>query len=107
MTKMWSRTIVVMAALVFAPSAWAHGGHLHKALGTIAAVQGTQVEITTTDGKTVRVMLDGKTAVTRGKDKLDTAALKVGERVAVDYMEENKTMMARAIKLGTTAAARK
>jgi hypothetical protein len=52
-------------------------------------------------------MLDKKTAITRGKDKLDTSALKVGERVSVDYMEEKKMNMARAIKLGTTSAPKK
>jgi hypothetical protein len=52
-------------------------------------------------------MLDKKTTITRGKDKLDASALKVGERVSVDYMEENKMNMAHAIKLGTTSAAKK
>jgi hypothetical protein len=52
-------------------------------------------------------MLDKKTTVTRGKDKLDATALKVGERVSVDYMEENKMMMAHAFKLGSTTAAKK
>jgi hypothetical protein len=52
-------------------------------------------------------MLDTKTAVTRGKEKLDAAALKIGERVSVEYMESNKMMMAQAIKLGATATAKK
>jgi len=33
--------------------------------------------------------------------------LKVGERISVDYMEQNKMMMAQAIKLSTTAASAK
>ena len=84
--------------------ALAHDGHVHKALGTIASTR-PQVEIKTTDADA-----DGdagqETAVTRGKDKLD-ARLKVGERVSVDYAEANKVMLARAVKLGTTAAAKK
>jgi hypothetical protein len=96
----------LMAVLVLPSAAWSHEGHMHKALGTIASVQGEHVQIKTTDGKTVTVMLDKKTTVTRGKDKLDATALKVGERVSVDYMEQNKMMMAHAFKLGTAAPAK-
>lgn len=98
---------MVVTALISPAVTRAHEGHLHKALGSIASVQGENVEIKTTDGKTVTVVLDKKTAVTRGKEKLDATALKVGERVSVEYMESNKTMMARAIKLGTTPVAKK
>ena len=107
MKKHWIVALVMVAALALPIVARAHGGHLHKALGTIAAVQGAHVEIKTTDGKSITVMLDKKTTVTRGKDKLDATALKVGERISVDYMEENKMMMAQAIKLATATAARK
>jgi hypothetical protein len=93
---------------VVAPSmVGAHEGHLHKALGTVTSVQGEHVQIKTTDGKTVTIMLDKETTFTRGKTKLDATALKVGERVSVDYMEENKMLMAHAVKLATTTAARK
>jgi hypothetical protein len=77
---------------------------VHKALGTVASINGEHVEIKTTDGKNLTVMLDKKTTVTRGKEKLDATALKVGERISVDYMEQNKMMMAQAIKLSTTTA---
>jgi hypothetical protein len=98
-------TLALVAALALPAVAGAHGGHLHKALGTILSIQGEHVEIKTTDGKTLTIMLDKKTTFTRGKEKLDATALKVGERVSVDYMEEkNKMMMARAIKLSTTSA---
>jgi hypothetical protein len=53
------------------------------------------------------VMLDKKTAVTRGKEKLDATALNVGDRVSVEYMEAQKMMMAHTIKLGTTTQAAK
>jgi hypothetical protein len=104
MKRNWLAALVLTAALVAPAVAVAHEGHLHKALGTIAAILGEQVEVKTTDGKTVTVTLDKKTAVTRGKDKLDATALKVGERVSVDYMEANKKMVAQAIKLATTTA---
>ena len=107
MNTTWIVAIILTAALVVPAVASAHEGHMHKALGTIASVQGEHVGIKTTDGKTLTVMLDKETIVTRGKTKLDATALKVGERVSVDYMEENKMMMAHAIKLATTSAAKK
>ena len=106
MKSNWIAAMVV-TALISSAVICAHEGHLHKALGSIARVQGEHVEIKTTDGKTVTVMLDKKTTVTRGKEKLDATALKVGERVSVEYMESNKMMMAHAIKLGTPTATKK
>jgi hypothetical protein len=96
--------IVVVVVLTLPVALRAHQGHLHKALGTITSVQGELMDVRTTDGKQLTVKLDSKTTITRGKKKLDTAALKVGERISVDYMEEKKIMMARAIKLATTTA---
>jgi hypothetical protein len=104
MMKTWVAVAVMMVGLVLPGVARAHEGHVHKALGTIAGVQGVHVELKTTDGKMLTVMLDKETTITRGKEKVDASALKAGERISVDYMEENKMMMARAIKLATTTA---
>jgi hypothetical protein len=85
----------------------AHGGHTHKVLGTVASVQGNHVEVKTNDGKSVTVMLDAKTKITRGKEKLDASAIKVGGRVSIDAMQEKDMMMAQAVKLGIVTAAKK
>ena len=98
-------TMVMFCAALLVPSvARAHEGHLHKALGTVSTVDGQHVTMKTTDGKSLMVMLDKDTTITRGKQKLDASAVKVGERVSVDYMEEKGMMMAHAIKLATTVA---
>jgi hypothetical protein len=86
---------------------WAHEGHPHKVLGTVASVQDNHIDIKTTDGKVITVMLDAKTAITRGKAKLDATALKVSERVSVEYMEQKPMNMAKTIKLGERPAAAK
>ena len=99
--KQVTTVLVLCVALMMPMVAWAHEGHLHKALGTVSAVDGQHVTIKTTDGKSLVIMLDKGTTVTRGRAKLDAAAVKVGERISVDYMEENKMMMAHAIKLST------
>jgi hypothetical protein len=101
MNRTWIAATLVALTLVLPSTLLAHAGHMHKALGTVTSVQSPHVEIKTTDGKTMTVMLDKETAITRGKEKVDASAVKVGERVSVDYMEEKGMMMAHAIKLGT------
>ena len=101
-------TLVLAAAIIAAPSlVAAHEGHLHKTLGTVASVQGNQLVVKTTDGKVVTVTLDAKTVFTRAKVKLDATALKVGERVSVDYMQQKTVNTAKTIKLGEAPAAAK
>ena len=105
-----SRKFLVVAALAAAVlipiAARAHEGHTHKVMGTVLSVQGDHVQVKTTDGKTVMVMLESKTTITRGKTKLDRAAIAVGERVSIDAMQEKDMFMAQAVKLGavTTTA---
>ena len=69
----WIVALVLAAALVLPVVAGAHEGHVHKALGTISVINGEHVEIKTTDGKNLTVMLDKKTTVTvyslRAKNK--------------------------------------
>ncbi len=107
MKRNWIVAAIMVALLALPVVARAHGGHMHKALGTIASINAEQVEIKTTEGKTLTVVIDKKTAITRGKEKLDPTALKVGERLSVDYMEQKKVMIAHTIKLGTISTAAK
>jgi hypothetical protein len=105
--KTWTMVVMVCVALLAPAVARAHEGHLHKALGTISSIDGPHVVVKTTDGKSLTVMLDKETTITRGNEKLDAAALKVGERLSVDYMEEKGMNMAHAVKLATTTATAK
>jgi hypothetical protein len=105
MSRKWIVGVALLVVLAVPVAAWAHGGHAHKVMGTVSSVQGNHVQVKTTDGKIVMVMLDQKTAITRGKAKLDATALKIGERVSVDYMQEKDMNMAKAVKLGTASAA--
>ena len=102
--KNWMRVAMVVLALTAPSVASAHEGHMHKALGTVSSIDGPHVVVKTTDGKTITVMLDKTTKITRGNDQVDSSALKVGGRLSVDYMEEKGMMMAHAIKLSVTPA---
>jgi hypothetical protein len=105
MNSTWIVVVGLIVLLALPIAGWAHGGHTHKVIGTVTSVQDNHVEVKTTDGKTVMVMLGEKTTITRGKTKLDRTALMPGERVSIDATQEKDMMMARSVKLGTTKTA--
>jgi hypothetical protein len=104
MMKKGIAALAVAAVLALPVVARAHEGHTHKVLGTVASAQAKQIDVKSTDGKVITIIFDAKTAITRGKDKLDAAALKVGERVSVDYTQVKNVNTAKTIKLGETPA---
>ncbi len=83
MTSRWIVGAALSMALCLPVAVSAHTGHAHKVMGTVAAVTPTQLEVRTTDGKTVTVVLNAKTTFKQGTVKADATALKVGERVVV------------------------
>jgi hypothetical protein len=106
-----SVVIVALAAVLAVPAALqAHGGHVHKVMGTVTAVTPTQIEVKTTDGKTTVVSLNAKTIYQQEKTKVDFSTLKVGHRVVVEGTQADgaRTVTAQTVRIGTTApAARK
>jgi hypothetical protein len=105
--KKWLIGLALVAlTLVVPPVSWAHEGHAHRVMGTISSIEGNQITIKATDGKMAIVMLDAKTKITQGKNKIDASALKVGERVvAVGPEDKNKMIVATTVQLGTAPAA--
>jgi hypothetical protein len=102
---MMNRTLIavlaVMAMLAFTGGTWAHEGHVHKVMGTVAARHDNNVELKTQDGKTVVVILNEKTTFARGKQKVAGDLVKVGERVVVEVAGE-KDMTAKVVTLAAT-----
>jgi hypothetical protein len=84
----------------------AHEGHAHKVMGTVSGIQADKVDVKTTTGKIVTVILSDKTLVTRGTEKLDASALKIGLRVSIDTTHDKNTLMAQTVKIGTAPPAR-
>jgi hypothetical protein len=107
MQRTWILVLLIAGILVVPVVSRAHEGHTHKVLGTVTSVQDNHAEIKTTAGKALTIMLDEKTAITRGKVKFDATALKAGERVSVEYVQEKKMNVAKTIKLGQAPAAAK
>jgi hypothetical protein len=90
---------IAMAVALSLPAAgWAHEGHAHKVMGTVSALTATSLELKTPDGTVVTVKLNPKTTVARGKQKVDAAALKAGERVVVEVASE-KDMIASTVTM--------
>jgi len=100
MTGKWIAGLALIAALAIPALTWAHEGHSEKVMGTVSAVQDNHVMVKTTAGKTVTVMLDAKTKITRGKTALKAADVKVGDRVVVEGPLEKDMLMAASVQLG-------
>ena len=104
--KKWMIGLMMLALALAVPGvARAHTGHAHKVMGTVSSVDGKSLMVTTTDGKTVMVMLDAKTKITQGKNKVEASSLKVGDRVVAEGPEEKKMIMATTVKVGEVPAA--
>ena len=104
--KDWTIAGLILAVVLIVPAvSRAHEGHAHKVMGTISSVDGKNLMVKTTDGKTVMVMLDAKTKITQGKNKVDASALKVGERIVAEGPEEKEMISATTVQLGAASAA--
>lgn len=104
MNVKWIGRIALIVAIAMPAVGVAHEGHAHKVMGTVSSVDGNHITVKTTDGKTVMVMLDAKTKITRGKLKLDASALKVGTRVVAEGAENKGMVTAATIQVGAAAA---
>ena len=98
--------LAIAAVVLSAPvHVLAHGGHLHKVLGTVTSIDYPHFDVQTTDKKTVTLMLDASSKLTRGKAKVDDTDIKVGDRVSAETEEKGGMMMVKTLKLGTPAPA--
>ncbi len=97
---------VVLAALLLSlPGiALAHEGHTHKVLGTVTDIDYPHLEVTTTDKKSVTIMLDAATVITRGKVKIKDIDIKVGDRISAETNEKGGMMMVKTLKIGVAPA---
>ena len=106
MNKKWFVGAALAAVLAVPAFGWAHEGHDHTVMGTVSSIDGTSLMVKTADGKTVMVMLDAKTKITKGATKLEASALKVGDRVVAAGPEEKEMVMAETVKVGGAPVAK-
>ena len=104
MNRTWIAAVALLVTFAVPAVSLAHEGHPHKVMGTVSSVDGQNFMVKTTDGKTVMVMMDAKTKITRGKAKVDATALKVGERIVAEGEEEKEMIMATSVQLPAAPA---
>ena len=85
----------------------AHEGHEHKAMGKVAVLDATHIEVEGQDGKKTSVQLRPETKYMNGKTAVTAADVKVGQRVVVVYVEDEKAkvFIAKQVLLGVTEKA--
>ena len=98
---MKSLTVVILlvVAATIPTQLLAHGGHEHKVMGTVTAVDASQLEVTTTDGKKATILLSEETKYLRGKSSVAAADIKIGERIVVTLIETDGKQTAKEVRL--------
>ena len=93
---------LLLAALIVAPFAIAHGGFDHV-MGTVVKVEKNTLTVKTAKGD-VAVKLDSKTEYTKDEHKAAMSDLTPGLRVIVDLPEKVKSPAAHSVKIGAAEA---
>ncbi len=99
MNKNWI-VVVALASALFVPTVARAHEHDKTVMGTVSGIDGNNLTVKTADGKSVMVMMDAKTKITKGTTTLAAAALKVGDRVVASGPEDKAMIMAETVKVG-------
>jgi hypothetical protein len=91
---------LVLACLVWASSATAHGGQRHV-LGTVTELDATHVVVKTPDGNTQSILRNADTKYVRGEGAATADDLRVGDRVVVHASLSSDPPMAKTIRFST------
>ena len=105
-------TGALLAATLIVALAAPAAAHEQKFMGTVSAIEGVHVHLTTTQKKDMIVMLHDKTKILRGKETQKAEDIKVGDRIVVITTDgkdkSGKTMlMAKEVRLGTAGTTKK
>ena len=103
MNKNWIVVVALAGALLVPTVARAHEND-KTVMGTVSTVDGNNLTVKTADGKSVMVMMDAKTKVTKGTTKLASTALKAGDRVVASGPEDKNMIMAETVKVAAAPA---
>jgi hypothetical protein len=107
--KRVSGVLVLVIAFAIAPSVLAHEGHLHRLMGTVAAIHGERLQVKATTGETSEVVVNDKTKILRGVAAQKASEIKPGERVVIVMTESkdragNLVLIAKEIRLASPPA---
>jgi len=101
-----TRALLSLAmGFLLAGLATAHEGHEHKSMGTVTTVKAGELEIKTTEGQSLTLLLDKETKYKKAKAQAALTDLKAGDRVAVSYVEKEGKKHARLVRMSADAPA--
>jgi len=99
---------VALSAVLLALGAGLAAHNEVRIVGTLAKVEAASITVKKADGKSVSILFDKDTDITRNKAKVKASELKVGGTVVVDACAEpGKPIMALEIKLVPPIAVKK
>ena len=104
MKKNWMVVLALVGALLVPAVALAHEND-KTVMGTVSSIDGKNLVVKAADGKSVMVMMDAKTKITKGTTKLEATALKIGDRIVAAGPEEKEMIVAETVKVGAASAA--
>ena len=92
---------VLMLLAIAALPVQAKDGQQEKVAGIVADVDYPHIEVTTGDKKSVLIMLDSNTVVTRDGKKVPDTDINVGDRLTAETTEKGGMMMVRTLTVST------
>ena len=98
--------VAALAAVLMVPSVSRAHENDKTVMGNITKIDGMNLMVKGADGKEIMVMMDAKTKITMGKNKVNANALKVGDRVVASGPEEKGMISAETVKLGAAPVAK-
>jgi hypothetical protein len=106
MNKNWI-VVIALAGALLVPTVTRANENDKTVMGTVSSIDGKNLMVKTAEGKSVMVMMDAKTKITKGTTKLAATALKVGDRVVASGPEEKAMIMAETVKVGAASTSAK
>jgi len=98
--KSWLAVVLMLLVIAALPAA-AKDGQQEKVVGIVADVDYPHIEVTTGDKKSVLIMLDSNTVVTRDGKKVSDTDINVGDRLTAETTEKGGMMMVRTLTVST------
>ena len=95
----------LLIAATAAPAAFAHEGHAHKVMGTVAAISAERIEVTSTEGKKETHLLTKQTMFMKGKVMATAKDVSVGTRVVLSVVEKDGKKSVSMVMIGGADAA--
>jgi hypothetical protein len=97
--------VALVAAQALLGVAFAHEGHHHDAMGTVAAIDQEKLTLTTVEDKTEVFVITDDTTYSRGAEAVAREDVALGERAVVVYEKKDNGNVALEVKLSSGAHA--